>query len=68
MGFNGLLLSALSISESTILDTEDESGSESKEELELSELSELLELSERLGGFMDKESESLCGTADNDTL
>jgi hypothetical protein len=68
MGFEGLLLSALSISESTILGTEDESDSKSEEELELSELSELLELSERLGGFIDKDPESPCCNADNDTL
>jgi hypothetical protein len=68
MGFKGVVLSALSISESTILGTEDESESESEEELELPELSELLELSERIDGFMDKDSELLCGTADNDTL
>jgi hypothetical protein len=59
MGFYGLLLSTLSISESTILGTEDESDSESEEELEVPDVSELLELSDRLGGFMDTDSESL---------
>jgi hypothetical protein len=68
MGFEGLVLSTLSISESIILGTEDESESESKEEVELPELSELLEPSERIDGFMDKDSETLCGTVDNDTL
>jgi hypothetical protein len=66
--FYGLLLSTLSISESTILGTEDESDSESEEELEVPDVSELLELSDRLRGFMDTDSESLWGNADNDRL
>jgi hypothetical protein len=68
MGFEGLVISALSISESTILGTEDEFESESEEEIELTELSELLELSKRIGVFMDKDSESVSVPTDNNTL
>jgi hypothetical protein len=55
IGFEGLVLSAFPISESTILGTEDESESESEseDELELAKLSEVPELSERIGLFID---------------
>jgi hypothetical protein len=62
------LLSTLSISESSILGTEDESSSESEEELEVPDVSELLELSDRLGDFLDTDSGSLGGDVDNERL
>jgi hypothetical protein len=66
--FYGLLTSILSISESSILGTEDESSSESEEELEVPDVSELLELSDRIGDFLDTDSESLGGDVDNERL
>jgi hypothetical protein len=66
--FYGLLPSILLISESSILGTEDESSSESEDELEVPDVYELLELSDRIGDFLDTDSESLGGDADNERL
>jgi hypothetical protein len=66
--FYGLLLPTLLISESSILGTEDESSSESEEELEVTDVSKLLELSDRLGDFLDTDYESLGGDVDNERL